>query len=83
MEPQCDGQKSKYDEFRSVHPLVASAPSRHSLFHDSQYLQQGEQRPVSTDSKYKLTITSERFAQLKKIVEDAVRDHRTFTVKGM
>lgn len=32
--------------------------------------------------KYKCTITSDRLAQLKKNVENAVKEHKTFTIKG-
>lgn len=32
--------------------------------------------------KYKCNITSDRLAQLKKIVETAIREHKTFTIKG-
>lgn len=39
-------------------------------------------RSNSNDNKYNLTITSERLAELKKKVEDALREHKTFTIKG-
>lgn len=39
-------------------------------------------RNSSTDNKYHLTIPSERLAELKKMVEDAIRDHKTFTIRG-
>lgn len=34
------------------------------------------------NNKYQLTITSERLAELKKKVEEALKDHKTFTIKG-
>ncbi|CAH0556926.1 unnamed protein product [Brassicogethes aeneus] len=34
------------------------------------------------ENKYKLTITSERLQQLKKIVDTAIREHRVFSIKG-
>lgn len=36
----------------------------------------------TTSVKYKCTITSERLAQLKRIIEEAVKDHKVFTIKG-
>lgn len=33
-------------------------------------------------SKYKNFITSERLAQLRKIVEEAIKEHRVFTIRG-
>ena len=33
-------------------------------------------------AKFRCSITSERLAELKKIVEEAARDHRVFTIKG-
>ncbi|XP_022907043.2 tubulin glycylase 3A-like isoform X1 [Onthophagus taurus] len=33
-------------------------------------------------NKYKINISSERLAQLKKLVDEAVNDHRIFTIKG-
>ncbi|GJQ82798.1 hypothetical protein Trydic_g13501 [Trypoxylus dichotomus] len=35
----------------------------------------------TTNNKYKCTITSERLAQLKRIVENAVKDRKIFTIK--
>lgn len=37
---------------------------------------------IEDAKKYKCTITSERLAQLKKNVETAIKEHKTFTIKG-
>lgn len=36
----------------------------------------------STETKIRCTIPSERLIQLRKSVDEAIRDHKTFTVKG-
>lgn len=67
----------------SVSPLT-SKRSSHDINATAQQLADNIFRTTSsTDtSRYKCTITSDRLAQLKKIVEDAVKEHRVFTIKG-
>lgn len=37
---------------------------------------------TSIEGHFRCAVTSERLNQLKKIVETAVREHKTFTIKG-
>ncbi|KAI4466490.1 hypothetical protein MML48_3g00012991 [Holotrichia oblita] len=69
----------------TVSPLGSLKRSSHDVNATAQQLADNIFRTNSsldTASKYKCTITSERLAQLKKVVEDAVKDHKIFTIKG-
>lgn len=37
---------------------------------------------TSIEGKYRCAVTSERLAQLRKMVETAIREHKVFTIKG-
>lgn len=83
-----DGYQPSYSRSGSalvVSPLGSAKRSSHDINVTAQQLADNIFRTYSssdTASKYKCTITSERLAQLKKIVEDAVKDHKIFTIKG-
>lgn len=60
--------------------LSHALPNTKSSSHPS--LVMNEHQTGEYDGKVKITISSERFSQLKKMVEEAIRDHKVFTIKG-
>lgn len=70
-----------------VTPLISSAPSSSKVRTVPLDIQQtinnlSRRSNSCVESKYKCSITSERLSQLRKIVENATRDHRVYTIKG-
>ncbi|XP_066137848.1 tubulin glycylase 3A-like isoform X1 [Euwallacea fornicatus] len=71
-----------------VSRLLASAPSSPKLQAVTPEIQETidkcarRSKSCLEGGKIRCTITSERLAQLKKNVENAVRDHRIFSIKG-
>ncbi|KAJ8920803.1 hypothetical protein NQ315_004944 [Exocentrus adspersus] len=71
----------------NVTSLVSSAPSSSKVRTVTAEIQETinkcTRRSTSCiENKYKCTITSERLAQLRKLVENATRDHKVFSIKG-
>lgn len=70
-----------------VTSLVSSAPSSSKIRTVTAEIQETINKCTKRsnsyiENKYKCTITSERLAQLRKIVENATRDHKVFSIKG-
>ncbi|KAB0797593.1 hypothetical protein PPYR_08586 [Photinus pyralis] len=71
-----------YDEIlkdSDARNAVQSAPVHIS---DSKPTNEPLHRTSSNTEKLKTVITSERLAQLRKCVDDAIKEHKTFTIKG-
>lgn len=82
MEPQGDANRNEVET--RIPPLVASS-SAHNIFtiKVQQIVNNCMRRSTtSLDGKAKCTVTSERLAQLRKTVETAIREHKTFTIRG-
>lgn len=69
----------------TVAPLAASAPSspKHRAVAAVTSSEVMKRSNSCIENKYKCTITSERLARLRKTVENAVKDHKVFTIKGL
>lgn len=74
---------------QKVSRLLASAPSTPKLHTITPEVQQTIEKCTARrskscldGSKVRCTITSERLAQLRKTVENAMKEHRIFSIKG-
>ncbi|KAJ8954421.1 hypothetical protein NQ318_011096, partial [Aromia moschata] len=70
-----------------ISSLVSSAPSSSKIRTVTPEIQKtiedcSKRSASSVENKYRITITSERLAQLKKIVEEAIKNHHVFTIKA-
>lgn len=81
-------EKSKKSLDVKVSRLLASAPSSPKLQTVTSEIQETVEKCARRSksclegSKVRCTITSERLAQLRKTVENAVKEHKVFTIKG-
>ncbi|XP_030761427.1 tubulin glycylase 3A-like isoform X2 [Sitophilus oryzae] len=83
-------EKNKENELtmEKLNRLVSSAPSSPKLQTVTAEIQETVDRCTRRSktclesTKYKCTITSDRLAQLRKTVENATKEHRTFSIKG-
>lgn len=85
MQPQSDGNDvSNKKEQTKVPPLAANSSVHNIVTSQVQQIVNNCMRRSTTslDGKTKVTVTSERLAQLRKIVETAIKEHKTFTVRG-
>lgn len=88
MEPQCDDPDSSSDKQNQTEtkksPLVASTSTHSAVtLHSQPTTNEGILRlNTSVEGRHKCAVTSKRLNQLRKIVEMAVREHKTFTIKG-
>ncbi|KAJ8979034.1 hypothetical protein NQ317_003137 [Molorchus minor] len=86
METKNDTNQEPDKKSIDVSSLVSSAPSSSKLRTVTSEIQKTiedcSKRSTSVENKYRITITSERLAQLKKIVEDAIKNHKVFSIKG-
>lgn len=91
MEPRCGSNNGpSRKEMRMgtrITPLVATScdSSTHNIV--STEVQQIvntclRRSTTSLDGKVKCAVSSDRLTQLRKIVETAIREHKTFTIKG-
>lgn len=86
MEPQCDGNddhdNNKKDN--TTPPLAADSTAiKYAITPQIQQTVENLRRSTtSLEGKFKCTITSERLTQLKKVVENSIREHKIFTIKG-
>lgn len=86
-----DGQHARIDDITKEikrPTTVCSAPSSTKIYAVTPEIQQtislcaNKKSNSFVENRYKCTITSDRLAQLKKIVDTAVKDHKVFTIKG-
>lgn len=83
MESLCNSAPpliSKKEPSSTTNSLASSSLTNDGI-NNRNYSLSGK-RSNSNDNKYHLTITSERLAELKKKVDDSLREHKTFTIKG-
>lgn len=82
------GKFASADDTTGRPSTVSSAPSSSKVYAVTPEIQQtitlccNRKSNSFVENKYKCTITSERLAQLKKLVDTAVKDHKVFTIKG-
>lgn len=91
MEPHYDDRKPqqitpelmtlKEDEENNEKPLSATCLVSSANFGDGK-LEGIKRSNTSIEGQFRCAVTSERLNQLKKTVETAIREHKTFTIKG-
>lgn len=78
---KCVDTNSNCDEMTSSNaPLSAPLASKLTTVQEEKISTKRSNSFI--ENKYKVVIGSERLAQLRKLVETAIRDHKVFTIRG-